>query len=75
LFDDWRRFLKGKDLANFKFLEMDQKRVGLLRENSKYCFPCDNSVIRVDKAFVGNRRIGKSIIFKDNLAFGIKERK
>jgi len=40
----------------------------------KYGFPCDNSIIRVDKLQVGGKRIGKSMIIKDNFTFGITER-
>ncbi len=46
---------------------------GLMRTNSKYSFPCDNSIIRVDKHIIGGRRFGTSLIIKDNLAFGIRE--
>ena len=44
-----------------------------MRTNSKYSFPCDNSIIRVDKHLLGGRRFGTSLIIKDNLAFGIRE--
>lgn len=44
-----------------------------MRTNSKYCFPSDNSIIRIDKHVIGNRRFGTSLVIKDNLAFGIKE--
>lgn len=60
------------DITNV--LDVDQSKIGLLRTNSKYCFPCDNSIIRIDKHLVGSRRIGSSIIMKDNLLFGVKER-
>jgi hypothetical protein len=49
-------------------------KVGVVRTNSKYCFPCDNSIIRIDKHHVGSRRIGTSLIVKDNLIYGIRER-
>ena len=52
----------------------DPNKVGLLRTNSKYCFPCDNSIIRIDKHIMGSRRLGCSLIMKDNFLFGIKER-
>jgi hypothetical protein len=55
-------------------LDIDQSKVGVLRINSKYCFPSDNSIIRIDKNQIGNRRIGTSLIMKDNLLFGIKEK-
>jgi hypothetical protein len=37
------------------------------------CYPCDNSVIRVQKNFVGARCFGSSLVTKDNFIFGIKE--
>lgn len=54
-------------------MDVDSSKVGLVRTNSKYCFPCDNSVIRIDKHVIGNRRFGSSLVVKDNFAFGIKE--
>jgi hypothetical protein len=53
--------------------DIDSTKVGVIRSNSKYCFPCDNSIIRIDKHVIGNRRLGTSLVIKDNLAFGIKE--
>lgn len=55
---------------------MDPTKVGaVIRTNSKYSFPCDNSLIRAERHLIGNRRIGASFIAKDNLLFGIRERK
>ena len=53
--------------------EIDPTKVGIIKANSKYCFPCDNSIIRIDKYEIGNRRVGSSMIIKDNLTFGIRE--
>jgi hypothetical protein len=55
-------------------LDIEAHRVGLLRTRQKFCFPCDNSVIRVDKNQVASRRFGSSVVVKDNLHFGIRER-
>ena len=70
----WRRYVKeeGMQVANPCY-HIPQHRVGLIRSNQKFSFPCDNSVIRVDKNQVGARRFGASVIIKDNLVFGIKE--
>ena len=46
----------------------------MIRTNTKYSYPCDNSLIRVEKLLIGGRRLGSSLILKDNLAFGIRER-
>jgi hypothetical protein len=54
-------------------VDIDSSKVGLIRTNTKYCFPCDNSIIRIDKHQIGNRRVGTSLVIKDNLAFGVKE--
>ena len=55
-------------------LDIESHRVGLLRTRQKFCFPCDDSVIRVDKNQVASRRFGSSVVVKDNLHFGIRER-
>jgi hypothetical protein len=54
-------------------IDIPTHKGGLLRTNQKFCFPCDNSIIRVDKHNVGGRRFGASVIIKDNLVFGIRE--
>jgi hypothetical protein len=54
--------------------DIEPHKVGLLRTRQKYCFPCDDSVIRVDKNYVASRRFGSSVVVKDNLHFGIRER-
>lgn len=72
----WRRFVKHDDQCTLdlhNLYDIDSSKVGLLRSNSKYCFPADNSIIRIDKHIVGGRRIGSSLVVKDNLAFGIQE--
>ena len=48
--------------------------MGVLRTNTKFSFPSDNSVIRVDKHHVGQRRMGESRIIKDNFCFGLNEK-
>ena len=55
------------------FFDIDMHRTGLIRTNQKFSFPCDNSVIRVDKNHVGSRRFGASVVVKDNMVFGVKE--
>jgi len=55
-------------------LDIEFAKVGMIRTNSKYSFPCDNSLIRAEKHLIGGRRVGASLIVKDNLVFGIRER-
>ena len=47
--------------------------LSLIRQNIKYCFPCDNSIIRVNKNYVGSRCFGSSVVVKDNFTFGWRE--
>jgi hypothetical protein len=56
-------------------LDIKNDRVGVLRSNTKFSFPSDNSMIRVDKYNVGQRRFGETQIIKDNFIFGITESK
>lgn len=48
--------------------------MGALRSSTKYLYPSDNSLIRAEKHYVANKRLGCSLVLKDNLAFGIRER-
>jgi hypothetical protein len=74
-YPEYRRFVAGESLSfGEKVIDIDATKAGVMRTNSKFCFPCDNSVIRVDKYNVGSRRFGASLVVKDNMSFGIKER-
>jgi len=70
----WRQFVKDNECNLLEpIIDIPQHKVGTLRVNQKFCFPCDNSIIRVDKHNVGGRRFGASVILKDNMVFGIRE--
>lgn len=56
-----------------KAINISAQHMGLVKMNTKYCFPYDNSVIRVKKNQIGSRRFGTCVVMKDNLKFGIKE--
>jgi len=75
-FPEWREFIKqqGTPVEAGRLLDIANDKVGVLRTNTKYSFPSDNSVIRVDKHFVGQRRMGESRIIKDNFCFGLTEK-
>jgi len=71
----WRTFIKsGLKFDGSDLLDIDSSKVGVIRTNTKYSYPCDNSLIRVEKHLIGGRRLGASLIIKDNLSFGIRER-
>lgn len=76
-FADWRSLVKqgGVKVDTENLLDVKNDRVGVIRNNTKFSFPSDNSVIRSDKYTVGQRRMGESQIIKDNFVFGISETK
>ena len=76
-FSEWRQFSREEQtpLENDRLLNISNDKVGVLRVNTKFSFPSDNSVIRVEKYNVGQRRMGESRIVKDNFTFGVRERK
>ena len=71
-FQDWRKIKDEVDMPAH-FINIPTNNLSVCRQNEKFCFPYDNSVIRSQKNFVGGRRFGTSVIVKDNLIFGIKE--
>jgi hypothetical protein len=74
-FTDWKDIIKeeGLEVDEAKLVDISNDKVGLLRSNTKMSFPSDNSILRVEKELVGQRRVGVSKILKDNLMFGVKE--
>lgn len=81
-FESWLRHFKdygtnSTDYAKFmdktEFLDIDDKKAGLIRHNDKLMHPSDNSVIKTSKFSIGKRVMGKSTVLKDNLHFGIRE--
>jgi hypothetical protein len=75
-FQTWKEFVKGAGLHldNDNMIDIDPEKVGVIRTNTKYSYPSDNSLIRAEKHLIGGRRIGCSLIMKDNLVFGVRER-
>lgn len=78
-FSTWRDFVQNGDCEfpaqqGEPCLDIEAHKVGMLRCRQKFSFPCDNSVIRVDKNYVAGRRFGSSCVCKDNFSFGIRER-
>ena len=76
-FPDWRGMVKEQTakLEEDRLLDISNDKVGVLRINTKFSFPSDNSVIRVDKYNMGQRRMGETKIIKDDFTFGVRERK
>ena len=57
-----------------RYYEIPVQKVGLLKNQTKFSFPSDNSIIRVDKYYAGQKRMAVSHIIKDNFMFGVCER-
>lgn len=72
---DFHSWLKNKDQITVPetVFNIPAQNLSMVRQNQKFCYPCDNSVIRVCKNYVGSRRYGSSVIMKDNYIFGVKE--
>lgn len=71
----WRDWIKnGDNELKEPLYDIEPHKVGDIRTRQKYSFPCDNSVIRVDKNFIAGRRSGSNVVCKDNFSFGIRER-
>mmetsp|Transcript_30515 Transcript_30515/g.29918 ORF Transcript_30515/g.29918 Transcript_30515/m.29918 type:complete len:113 (-) Transcript_30515:2646-2984(-) len=52
---------------------MDDKNIQSIRDVSSLMYPSDNSVIKVDQFEVGGQTFTKSVIYKDNFTFGLRE--
>lgn len=78
-FGTWKEFVKNGDCSfpaaegTEPCIDIEAHKVGMLRQRQKFSFPCDNSIIRVDKNYVASRRFGGSCVCKDNFQFGIRE--
>jgi hypothetical protein len=74
-FNTWKGYVKeGVKFNSEDLIDIESSKVGVIRTNTKYSYPSDNSLIRVEKLLIGGRRLGSSLVLKDNLAFGIRER-
>lgn len=75
-FQDWNQFVKeeGVPVVADQLLDISADNVGVLRCNTKYCFPQDNSIININKYNICQKRMGESKIIKDNFIFGLTER-
>lgn len=55
-------------------LNIDDDKVQSIQEHCASLFPDDNSVMRVDHFTVGGNFFSKSIVLKDNLRFGLRQK-
>jgi hypothetical protein len=54
-FSQWKKLIKdeGIPVISDELLDIENDRVGVLRSNTKFSYPSDNSMMRVDKYNVG----------------------
>ena len=79
-FSEWCTHLQSANVADnaaalLEFLDIPTNKAGILKNSTKFSFPSDNSIIRVDKYYAGQKRMGESQIIKDNFIFGLCEKK
>ena len=56
-------------------ISVEDDKVQFISEKSALLYPDDNSVLRVDHFSVGGSTFSKSLVLKDNLRFGLRQRK
>ena len=55
-------------------LNVEDDKVQSISEKMGLLYPDDNSIIRVDHYSVGGVQFSKSLVIKDNLKFGLRQR-
>ena len=61
-FSQWKNLIKqdGIPVMSEDLLDIQNDKVGVIRTNTKFSYPSDNSMMRVDKYNVGQRRFGET---------------
>jgi len=54
-------------------LDIDDQKVSNIQESSQMFYPYDGSVMKVDQCSAGGLEFTKSIVLKDNIAFGLRK--
>lgn len=62
------------DLVPENLLDIDDKLIGGIKEHSEMVYPDDGSILRIDNFEIAGKTHTKSLVYKDNLVFGIRER-
>ena len=63
-----------EDLLPEPMLNVEDDKVQSINEQMGLMYPDDNSVMRVDHYNVGGIEFSKSLVIKDNLKFGLRQR-
>lgn len=54
-------------------LDVDDQKIGNINEKSHFFYPDDNSIMRVDHYEIAGKQFRKSVVYKDNLTFGLRK--
>lgn len=72
----------GKDQPRLQFddemipeqmLQIDDQKIQNISEHSEMFYPGDGSIMKVDTYNVGGNTYKKSVVYKDNLVFGLRK--
>lgn len=55
-------------------LNIEDDKIQSIQEHTASLFPDDNSIMRVEHFTVGGLQFSKSIVFKDNFKFGLRQK-
>lgn len=66
------RYQMDEEMIPDALLDIDDQKVSSIQENSQMFYPYDGSVLKVDHCSVGGVEFKKTIVVKDNLAFGLR---
>lgn len=68
------RYQLDEELIPKQLFSVEDAKIQNVFEKSAFLYPDDNSVMRVDHYTVGGQYFKKSIVIKDNLKFGLREK-
>ena len=66
------KYQLDEEMIPDSLIDIDDLKVSNIQESSQMFYPSDGSVMKVDHCSVGGLEFKKSIIIKDNLAFGLR---
>jgi hypothetical protein len=69
------RYVLDDEAVTGSLINIDDARIQNINEKSVMMYPDDNSIMRVDHFAVGGQQFAKSIVLKDNLRFGLRQKK
>lgn len=68
------KYVLDEEALPSSLINVEDAKIQCVTEKSALMYPDDNSVIRVDHFAVGGHQFSKSVVVKDNLRFGLRQR-